>query len=45
MILHDYQGFISNLKNFYPTVSKGGIYILEDFVFSDKLLEERKPCF
>lgn len=41
--LHDYQGFISNLKNFYPTVSKGGIYILEDFVFSDKFkLEERK---
>ena len=33
--LHDYQGFFSNLKNFYPIVSKGGIYILEDFDFSD----------
>tara|TARA_B100001175_G_scaffold317437_1_gene334351 strand:- start:878 stop:1786 length:909 start_codon:yes stop_codon:yes gene_type:complete len=41
--LHDYQGFISNLKNFYPIVSNGGIYILEDFVFSDKFkLEERE---
>ena len=39
----DYQGFISNLKNFYPIVSNGGIYILEDFVFSDKFkLEERE---
>lgn len=41
--LHDYQGFISNIKNFYPIVNKGGVYILEDFVFSDKFkLEERK---
>ncbi len=33
--LHDYQGFFSNLKNFYPVLSKGGIYILEDFYSSD----------
>ena len=33
--LHDYQGFFSNLKNFYPKVSNGGIYILEDFHSSD----------
>ena len=30
--LHDYQGFFSNLKNFYPIVSSGGIYILEDLL-------------
>ena len=33
--LHDYQGFFSNLRNFYPIVSSGGIYILEDFHSSD----------
>ncbi len=33
--LHDYQGFFSNFKNFYPIVSGGGIYILEDFHSSD----------
>ncbi len=37
---HSYPAFTNNLKNFYPALKPGGIYILEDFSLADKSLEE-----
>jgi len=29
--LHNYYGFVNNIKNFFPAVKSNGVYILEDF--------------
>ena len=39
---HTYEFFTSNLKKFYPSLSDGGIYALEDFISSDILLKLEK---
>ena len=33
---HNFEAFFKNIKNFYPLVKPGGLYILEDFVVNDK---------
>ena len=35
---HNYDFFTNNIKNFYPALNPGGIYVLEDFKESDILL-------
>ena len=40
---HTHTFFTNNIKNFYPALKPGGIYVLEDFRDSDRLHElERK---
>ena len=36
--LHDYDGFIGNIKNFFPLLNEGGIFFLEDFKPKDERL-------
>jgi hypothetical protein len=41
--LHNYQGFIGNLNNFFPLLKNGGYYFLEDFATSDnRLIRQRE---
>ena len=41
--LHVQTAFTNNIKNFYPILNPGGIYVLEDFRIRDRELElERK---
>jgi len=41
--LHSYYGFTNNIKNFFPAVKSGGIYILEDFNgIDDYIIKIRK---
>jgi len=37
--LHVYEVFMKNIKNFYPILNPGGIYILEDFRSPDREIE------
>lgn len=32
---HNFEAFFKNIKNFYPLVKPGGLYVLEDFVVND----------
>ena len=38
--LHNYYGYTNNIKNFFPSVKPGGVYILEDFNPFDDYIEK-----
>ena len=37
--LHDFDAFIANLFNFFPTLKSSGLFFLEDFLHKDIRLE------